>query len=345
MTSLLLLLLACGGASAPEGANPPAAPSATTAAAPAVRTAPAKAVKHRPSVELTGTLAATASVQLGFDVPGRIEKLMVKRGQQVKKGAAIARLDDSMASAQYAQAKAAVSGAKAQLAAGEAALGRLEKLKAAGGISEQQWDDAVAAVTAGRAGVEQAEAATRLAKTHLDNHVLKAPIAGLVSNGPDNAGMMVGAGMPLFLIEDVTTLQVKATAPETASWIAEGDEASLLLPGGETVAAQVVRVIPSLDMATRRVPVEIVVENPPSTLRANAFARVKVTGAAEVDAYEIPAAALVARPDFCVYVQEGEALRRVPAEVLSREAATAVIRAELPASAEVVLDPPKEAGE
>ena len=343
MNAVLSLLLAC--APAQDAAPAPAAAPPAVAAPTPLRSAAVKPVRHRPSIELTGSLTAIATVQLGFDVPGRIESLVAKRGQRVKKGGVVARLDDSMAKAQAAQAEAAVTGAKAQLAAGEAALGRLRALKDAGGISEQQWDDAEAAVAAGRAGVQQAEAALRLARTHVANHVLKAPITGLVSNGPDNAGMMVGAGTPLFLIEDVRSLQLKATAPESAAWIAEGQEAQVLVPGGEPVSAKVVRVIPSLDMATRRVPVEVLVEDPPATLRANAFARVRVLGAAEVDAFEVPAAALVARPDFCVYVREGDRSRRVSVEVLAREGATAIVRGDVPATAEVVLDPPAEAAE
>ncbi len=343
MIGLLVLALACAPPAAEPQAPTPGGASAA-ASAPAPRTAPAKAVRHRPSIELTGSLTATASVQLGFDVPGRISKLLVERGARVRKGQPLATLDDSMARAQLAQAEAAVSGARAQLAAGEAGLARLQKLKAAGGVSDQQWEDAEAGLRAGRAGVEQAEAAVQLARTHVANHVLKAPIAGIVSNGPDNAGMLVGAGTPLFLLEDLTALQLKATAPEAASWLAEGMEAQVLVAGGESVPAKVARVIPSLDMATRRIPVELRVDAPPAQLRANAFARAKVLGAAEIDAFEIPAAALVARPDFCVYVREGETSRRVSVEVLE-QGATAIVRGALGEALEVVLDPPREAGQ
>jgi RND family efflux transporter MFP subunit len=337
--SALLFLAACSKEPAPAAASAPAA-----VAPAAVRTAPVEAVQYRPVVELTGTMSAVASVQLGFDVPGRIEKLLVDRGERVKKGRPIARLDDSMAQAQVAQAQAAVSGARAQVAAGEATLGRLEKLKAAGGVSEQQWSDATAGVAAGRAGVEQAEAALRLAQTHLENHVLRSPISGIVSNGPDNAGMMVGAGTPIFLVEDLSALQVKATAPESASWLAEGQEAEILVPGGEPVQARVSRVIPSLDMATRRIPVEVRVDDPPPSLRANGFARVSVRGAADIPAFQVPAAAVVARPDFCVFVQEGEVLKRVPVEVLERSNDSVIVRASLAVDAQVVLDPTTAAG-
>jgi RND family efflux transporter MFP subunit len=247
---LLALLLGCSH----EAGSTPAAQAA---AAPALRTVPTEAIAWRPQLELTGSLDPIASVQLGFDVPGRIEALLVERGQRVEKGTAIARLDSSIAQAQLAQAEAAHTGASAQLAGGEAALARVQQLDAAGGVSKQQLTDAESGVKAGRAGVEQAAAAVRLARTNLGFHTLKAPISGTVTNGPDNAGILIGAGTPLFMIEDLSALQLKATAPESATWLRAGQPA-IVLPGtpGEVagVPATVVRVIPSLDPATRRLP-------------------------------------------------------------------------------------------
>ena len=107
------------------------------AAAATVQTAPVEAADWLPTVELTGSIEPVAMVQLGFDVPGRIEALLVHRGQAVRAGEAIARLDSRMADAQLAQATAALTGAKAQLAAAEQSLARVEQLKAAGGVSDQ----------------------------------------------------------------------------------------------------------------------------------------------------------------------------------------------------------------
>jgi RND family efflux transporter MFP subunit len=334
--SLMIALLACG----PDVAAPTTA--ATAVSAPSLKSAPAEAVQYSPRVELTGSLAPAASVYLGFDVPGRIEQLYVQRGEVVKKGQALARLDARMAEAQAQQAEAALAGAQAQLAAGEAALARLQKLKEAGGVSDQQFQDAEAAVQAGRAGIQQAEAAVRLARTHVSNHTLKAPIDGTVTNAPDNAGAMVGGGTPIFVLEDLSGLVMKATAPESASWLAAGLAAELVVPGGAAVPASVERVLPSLDPQTRRIPVELRVDSPPASLRANGFARAVVRGAADIAAYKVPAAAVVARPDYCVYVDEGGTTRRVAAEVLERLTDGVIVRADLPAGAAVVVDPPKE---
>ena len=232
----------------------------------------------------------------------------------------------------------------------EAALARVRTMKEAGGVSEQQLADAEAGVRAGRAGVDQAAAAVSMTKTNLGFHTLRAPIDGVITNGPDNAGILVGAGTPLFLLEDLSALQVKATAPESAGWIREGIDATVLpgAPGASAgTPAKVVRVLPSLDPVTRRVPVEVRVEAPPPELRAHAFARVRVSAGEPVEALGVPKGAVVARPDFCVLLQEGEGkVRKVPVEVLAYEAERTLVRgAGLAAGATAPVDPPNGLGE
>ena len=346
MYAVLLLLLAC----TPE----PGATTATAAAAAttrvALRTVAPTPARHRPTVELTGSLEPVAAVQLGFDVPGRLVTLLVDRGSVVTRGQAIARLDTSVATSQLAQAQAGLAGAQAQLDGGEASSARAVKLREAGALAEQAFTDADAGIKQARAGVAQAEAAVQMAKTNLDKHTLRAPIGGVVTNGPDNAGLMIGAGTPLFVIEDLSSLQVKATAPESAAWLAAG-QAATVLPGspGATAGfpALVSRVIPSLDPATRRLPVEVRVTNPDPALRAHAFARVKIVAPVEVDAWSIPRNAIVARPDFCVFVTTGPSAvpTRIPVDILADAGENAVVQGRLSATDQLILDPPITMGQ
>jgi RND family efflux transporter MFP subunit len=323
----LLLLGACSTDAAPAKAAVEAAP----------RTAAVEAATWTPEVELTGTLEPRASVQLGFDVPGRLDSIRAERGEQLAQGAVVATLDARMAEAQAGQADAAVAGATAQLAAGEAAFTRATSLHAAGAMSDQDYQSAEAQVLAGRAGVEQARAAARLAHTHLANHTLRAPIAGVLTMGPDNAGTMVGAGTPLFYLEDLSALQVKLSAPESASWLAAGQVATVW-PAGATVGTTgaVTRVIPALDPATRRIPVEVSVAAS-AGLRAHAFVRVTIAGSTPIAAFRVPKEALVARPEFGVVVQ-GAGL--TPVVVLGEDGDDMFLMGALVPGVQVLLDPP-----
>jgi len=336
---LLLLAGACG--------REPAPTAATAATVATVRTAVVESAPWTPELTLDGTLEPVAAVQLGFDVPGRMDRLLVSRGARVQKGDAIATLDDAMARAQLAQAEAAVQGAEAQLAAGEASWARAQQLRTAGGLSDQQYKDAEAGILAGRAGVEQARAALALARTHVGNHTLRAPIAGTLTNGPDNAGMMIGAGTPLFFLEDLSALQLKGSVSEADTWVREGMPVTVYsgVPGSELSApAVVVRVIPALDPITRRLPVEVRLEGAPVGLLAHGYARATIRAADAVSVSAVPTAAVVARPDFCVIVEEGGVYTRVPVEVVGETGERSLVRGNLRTGAAVVLYPPSGLG-
>jgi RND family efflux transporter MFP subunit len=347
MVSLRLLVLSSLAglvACQPEASSPRASASVTAE----LKSTPVGTAEWTPVITFDGTLDPLAAVQLGFDVPGRISRLLVERGATVRAGEAIATLDDGMARAQVAQADAAVRGAEAQLAAGEAAFTRAESLKAAGGLSDQQFKDAEAAVLAGRAGVEQARAAARLAHTHLDNHTLRAPIGGTLTNGPDNAGMMIGAGTPLFLLEDLGALQIKGSVSEADIWVREGMPVTVVsgVPGSDAkLEATVTRVIPALDPVTRRLPVEVRIGGAPAGFLAHGYARATIRASAPVTVFSVPKSAIVARPDFSVVVaRPGGTYERVSVEVVEERGEDRLVRGHLVAGDPVVLYPPSGLG-
>lgn len=336
--ALLALLVACDPKEEAAATAPSDAPAALT-------TAPAVAASWRPTEEITGSLEPAASVQLGFAVGGRLEKLEVSRGDVVSAGQVLARLDTGLASAQLAQAEAAVAGAQAQLAAGEAAFARATALYEAKGLSDQQYADAKAGVEAGRAGLEQARAAARLARENLGYHSLRAPIGGVVTNGPDNVGMVIGPGNPLFVIEDLSALQLKGTASESASWLSAGLTATVLAGNGVTVPATVTRVIPSLDPATRRLPVELRIDAPGPEVRAHSFARATITAGSDQPAVAVPKGALVARPDFLVFRMSADKPEKVQVSRLGEQGDLAIIGGPIAVGDLVVVDPPAGLGD
>jgi len=81
-------------------------------------------------------------------------------------------------------------------------------------VSEQQRTEVSAGNQAAQAMLEQAEAAVKLARTNVGYHTLRSPIDGIVTNAPDNAGILVGAGTPTFVIEDLSALRLKGTADD-----------------------------------------------------------------------------------------------------------------------------------
>jgi membrane fusion protein (multidrug efflux system) len=337
---LLALIVACK----------PAVEEAAASAdgGPVIRTAAVEAAVYRPKVELTGSLAPIAQARVGFNVGGRLASVDVERGQSVGEGDELGRLDAQMANAQLAQARAAVKAAQAQADAAEDGLARVEKVGDA--ISAQKKIEITAGHDAAAAQLEAAEAAAKVAATNAGWHTLRAPIAGTVTDAPDNPGAMVGPGSPMFVVEDLSALRMRTTAPEDAAWIVPGLKVQVFsgTPGVTApVDATVERVIPSLDESTRRIPVELRIDAYPPTMKAHQFARAVVEAGADVPAFKVRREAVVARPDFSVFVVASatSAPKRIPVQIVGQEGDFTVVEGTLEAGQLVVLDPPHAYGE
>lgn len=341
--SLLTILLLQGC----DDASPEAEAEAVQASQ--LSTALVERASYRPSAEISGSAEPIRSVRLGFDVPGRLKELTVRRGETVIEGQALAVLDGRVAGSQYSQASAAVAAADAALAAAEDALARLDQLKES--VSAQQRVQAEAQFKAARAQRDQAVAAQQAAGTSLRLHTLVAPISGIVTEAPDNPGALVGAGTPLFVIEDLSALRIKGSAPDDLSggWLSDGLSATVRSGiSEETAQAVVERVIPSLDPATRRLPVEVRIDTPPSWLRAHAFVRAEVTAAQDVPAFSVPSGAIVARPDFSVLrlksPQETKGVERIPVTVVKEDGERTLVLGDLKEGDIVAVNPPLDLG-
>ncbi len=333
----ILLAAACtrgGGGSTPAQALPasggaqasgPIAP----APAPARLVAPVP-VRFAPRAVATGTLKARQAAPLATSVPGTLARIAVKRGQEVRQGTLLAALDDALAVALRRQAQAGVASARAQLALAEDALARVERIRNEDGASESQLVTARAQRDLAQAGLAAAEAQLEQARVNLSHHTLTAPFPGVVTRIPDGVGLTVAAGTPLVSLATTRQLVLDTSlTQEDAAGVRPGDRVTVTVPatGARTADAVVSAVVPAVDAATNRVPVEIEVPNADGRFLANAFARAELPRGKERDAFRVPAAALVQRAgETALWVAGPErAARTLPVRVLAEEGATSIV--------------------
>ncbi|ACG73912.1 efflux transporter, RND family, MFP subunit [Anaeromyxobacter sp. K] len=349
---LAIAATACGRRGADRPPPPPApatapAPAAGPAAAAAHLAAPER-IRFVPRVTATGTLKARQASALALSVAGTLERVAVRRGQEVREGALLAALDTGAAAAALRQAEAAVAAARAQLALAEDALARTERLRREEGASEAQATQARAQRDLSAAHLAAAQAQAEQARVHLSHHRLVAPFPGVVTRVPDGVGIAVSPGVPLVTL--VTTrelvLETSLTQAEAAE-LRPGARATVSLPGTGARAADAVVtvVVPAVDPATNRVPVEIAVANAGGHFLANAYARAELPRGAEREAWRVPAAALVQRAGgHAVWVAGGDGrARTLPVRLLAEEGEAAVVLPEgggWPEGLRVVTDPP-----
>jgi RND family efflux transporter MFP subunit len=300
----------------------------------------------QPSVPFDGTLHPIREAMLAFKATGPMTAIKVKVGDFVEKGAILASLDATEASAQARAASAQIKAAQAQLALAEDNSKRTEAMVKGGSAPEIQATQAKGQLDLTAAQLESAQAQLALAGAMIRNHTLAAPFSGWVTQAPTGLGGLAAAGQPLFQLKDVSKLRLVGTVSELdVSLVKVGADVSLRVEGrAEPVAAKVSAVLPSVDPATRRIPVEAELENDPkSPLLAGTFVRASIAGGSALSVLRLPADAL--RPgaqDEVMVVEKGK-LRAAKLLFTRAPDGALLVRSGLSADDAVFLSPPPEA--
>ena len=126
-----------------------------------------------------GTVQAHNKVTVTPQVGGQLLKLTFSEGQQVSKGAVLARIDARAYRSQYDQMLAEERRHKVQLASAQSKLKRYQRLISKHFISAQDLEDQRNTVRQFQASVQADRASVRDAKVKLDYATVRAPIQGL----------------------------------------------------------------------------------------------------------------------------------------------------------------------
>ncbi|PYG47019.1 membrane fusion protein (multidrug efflux system) [Pantoea sp. AG1095] len=173
--SVVFLLAACD-----QGGAKPAA-----SATPQVGVVNLKAQPVTLVSQLPGRTTAVRTAQVRPQVSGVIEKILFTEGGEVKAGQPLYQIDPATYKAAYDKAMATWQN-------DAMVVKRYQPLANAHAISQQTYDDAVAAAREAQADVETA-------KVNLDYTLVKAPISGHISRSLYTAGALVTNGQTDYL--------------------------------------------------------------------------------------------------------------------------------------------------
>lgn len=143
-----------------SGTHSPTAETDTCAAAITITVATAESREYIPTLELVGTAEAARSANLGTSLPGRVEHLHCRRGQEVHEGDLLVEMSDEM-----------LVQALIERDALEQDLGRLQRLHAKGTVSSVDLERL-------KARYEAAESKVSMLKK---NTSIRAPFSGTVT--------------------------------------------------------------------------------------------------------------------------------------------------------------------
>lgn len=265
----------------------------------------ASALSQKPSPlvrEITGSgyVVAPKVVAVFSKYEGRIKSIDVDIGQRVEAGQAIVTLDDATTRFELEQAKAEKVSAGLVLEAEEIELEqarilfqRAEALAARQSISRQDLekagatrDSALNALAQARQNLVKADIMVRIAQERVDALVVKAPIAGTITQLDAHVGDMVLARIDsvrehqkLLSITDTTTLVIDADVAETnIGGLRPGLAGEAVLDGVPDMpfAVEILQIAPVASLEKGTVTLRLSLGDPPDGIRPNMAARIRL---------------------------------------------------------------------
>jgi membrane fusion protein (multidrug efflux system) len=143
--------------------------------------------------DLPGRTSAVLTSEIRPQVSGVILKRLFAEGSDVKAGQPLYQIDPATYQASYDSAEATLKHAQAALATDRAKAARYKPLAAAQAVSEQDYDDAVAATLEDEADIASAKAALDQAQINLQYTRMYAPISGTIGASSVTPGALVTA--------------------------------------------------------------------------------------------------------------------------------------------------------
>lgn len=323
------LLVACKPGA--RAAGPNVSPASDTSPV-QVRAAVVQARSRAAALSLTGTLVGDRQSQLTPLVAGRVEAVLVERGDTVREGQPLVRLRDvdfrsnaESASASLAQARArlgeAVSArdpnalpevqaarANAELAAD--VLRRTEQLAANGSVSDQelqrarasaaaaaaQYSAAVNSARGAIAALRSAQVAVSQTSRSVSDSVVRAPFDGEIAERTINVGEYVTPQRAVVTLVRTNPLRMEVQVPqERLAMLRRGQRVVLRVDAypDREFSGELRYISAAVRADTRALVAEAVIPNDDGALRPGLFATARIELDRQETVFEIPSDAVL----------------------------------------------------
>lgn len=173
------------------------------------------------TITASGTLQPTRSVDVGSELSGTLEAVLVEENDRVRRGQVVARLDTAKLEDAVVKSRATVAQMEATVAEARASLKRLRQVAELSGgkvPSQTELETAEAALKRADANDASARAALKTDETNIRKAVIRSPIDGVVLTRKVEPGQTVVAAMTtpvLFTIaEDLTKMELQVKVDE-----------------------------------------------------------------------------------------------------------------------------------
>lgn len=292
MGTVSFLFTACGHKSDKPSVAPPVKVSVLTVQSSA----------HQQQFFYSGSIEADNITQIGFAVPGTVDKVLVQEGEQVKAGQLLASIDGT----EYINS---LTIANASLEQSQDLYERLNNLYQKGSLPAKDYMDV-------KTKLEQAKASRNLSAKRMTDSKLYAPVTGIITARLIERGSTTAPGVAAFSIAKTDMVYARITVPESeVGALQRGQNAVIYIPTlGDTLKGQVTIMNPQADNVSRTYSIKIKLSNNAGKLLPGMIADVIVQSGKQISSISIPSGAVLKDADDIVYVyainQDNKVIRK-----------------------------------
>jgi multidrug efflux system membrane fusion protein len=249
-----------------------------------------------------GTVEPLAAVAVKPRVDGQIVEVAFREGDLVTEGSVLFRLDDRMVKAQIAQAEAGIAKDEAGLRDAQATLSRRQQLIEKQVVTEASLDQARFAVEGLKASIAAGKAQLDSQRTQLDYLTIRAPITGRTGGLATKLGAQVRSqdAAPMVTINQTRPILVTFSLPQrdlpaVRRALAARASAEVVVPGAQRtmVPATVAFVDNQVDRQTGAIALKVEAENAEEVLWPGQAVEVRLTVEVRPRVLSAPATAVL----------------------------------------------------
>lgn len=166
------------------------------------------------AIELTGTLEAFDSVELGFRQGGRISEILVDEGDHFSTGQVLGRIDPFQLQQSLNVETAALNAAEAAREQARLAAERAQAMLDRGVGTRAARDTARQALSAAETQAQQAQSRLDQARRSVEDTELRAPFDGVVTARSGEPGQVVGAAQTVLSLAANSGIEAVFMTPD-----------------------------------------------------------------------------------------------------------------------------------
>jgi len=257
------------------------------------------------AVTANGQLTPVVNVEVGSQVSGIIEKLLVDYNSRVTNGQVLAQIDPSTFKASVQLADAELANARAALELAQVEARRAQDLYESRLLAKSEYDKEMAGLHQAEAVVKMREASLKRATTDLERTTIYAPIDGIVIVRSVEVGQTVAASFntpKLFQIaNDLSQMEIEANVSEAdVGGVEEGQKVTFTVDAFPLRQFQgrvkQVRFAPSTNQNVVTYTTVVEVNNTDLKLRPGMTANASIITAEKKNALRVPNSVFRVRP-------------------------------------------------